>query len=80
MRTTLDIDADVLNAAKERARSERKTTGQMVSELLRRALTAPPPASAVRESEAVYGFRPFPAEGRVVTDAMINALRDDDAY
>lgn len=80
MRTTLDIDTDVLDAAKERARVERKTTGQVVSELLRRALTTPAGPPVVREAPAVYGFRPFPAGERVVTNAQIDALRDDDAY
>lgn len=80
MRTTLDIDIDVLDAAKERARVERKTTGQVVSELLRRALTTPTGPSVVREAPAVYGFRPFPAGERVVTNAQIDALREDDAY
>ena len=38
MRTTLDIDDEVLSAAKERARRERKTAGEVISELARRAL------------------------------------------
>jgi hypothetical protein len=33
MRTTLDIDDDVLQAAKERARRDKKTTGEVISEL-----------------------------------------------
>lgn len=82
MRTTLDIDSDVLEAAKERARRERKTAGQVVSELLRQALTgvgAPSP-TAVREVPPVYGVRPFPAGDTVVTNALIDDLRTDDAY
>jgi Arc/MetJ family transcription regulator len=39
MRTTLDIDDDVLAAAKELARHEGATAGQIVSRLLRRSLT-----------------------------------------
>ena len=39
MRTTLDLDEDVLASAKEIARRENKTAGQVVSELARRALT-----------------------------------------
>ena len=31
MRTTLDIDDDVLQAAKERARRDKKTTGEVIS-------------------------------------------------
>ncbi len=80
MRTTLDIDDDVLEAAKERARREKKTAGQVVSELLRRALTTAESPSVVRELPAVYGFRPFPAGDAVVTNALIDELRRDDAY
>lgn len=79
MRTTLDIDEDVLVAAKERARRENKTAGQVVSELLRQALTAPPPAS-VREPKAVYGFKPFARRGGIVTNELIDQLRNEDAY
>lgn len=79
MRTTLDIDDDVLDAAKERARRERKTAGQVVSELLRRALTATP-VTAMHEPAPVYGFRPFPAGEKVVTNALIDELRQDDTY
>ncbi len=81
MRTTLDIDDDVLQAAKERAKRERKTAGAIVSELLRQALTAPvAPPAIVREEPALFGLRPFPANGRIVTNEMINKLRDDDVY
>ena len=37
MRTTLDIDDDILQAAKELARAEKKTAGQVLSELRSRA-------------------------------------------
>jgi hypothetical protein len=40
MRATLDIDADILNAAKAIAEVESKTVGQVLSELVRRGLTA----------------------------------------
>jgi len=80
MRTTLDIDDDVLDAAKERARRERKTAGQVVSELLRRALTLPEQPRTVNEPPALYGFRPFPPGDVVVTNALIDELRRDDAY
>ena len=41
MRTTLDIDDDVLFAAKEIARREKKTIGKVVSEQARRAFHIP---------------------------------------
>jgi hypothetical protein len=80
MRTTLDIDDDILQAAKERARREHKTAGQVVSELLRRALTASPAPSHGQEPAPVHGFQPFTPSGRLVTNEQINALRGDDAY
>ena len=79
MRTTLDIDDDVLRAAKELARREKKTAGAVISELTRRALTAPPPAAA-RAPKAVHGFRPFPKRGGIVTNEQIDKLREEDAY
>jgi hypothetical protein len=49
MRTTLDIADDVLQAAKERAKRERKTIGEMISELARRALTSPQEPLSAKE-------------------------------
>jgi Arc/MetJ family transcription regulator len=80
MRTTLDIADDVLAAAKERARREHRTAGEVVSDLLRQALTAPPGSTAVREPRAVRGLKPFPRRGAVVTNEVIDRLRGDDAY
>ena len=80
MRTTLDIDDDVLQAAKERARRDKKTTGEVISELARSALTAPPPGLGTREVRALYGFRPFRKRGGIVTNELIDKLREDDAY
>ncbi len=79
MRTTLDIDDDLLAAAKELARRERSTAGQVVSRLLRRSLTgAEEPSSAGRAPRSkVAGFQPFPARrGKVATNEQVDALRD----
>mgnify|MGYP003402123443 FL=1 len=81
MRTTLDIDDEVLLAAKELARRESKTAGQVISELARRAMTQHVPASGAqqaREPEAFYGFRPFASRGAVVSNEQIDRLRDDE--
>jgi len=78
MRTTLDIDEDVLTAAKELARREGKTAGAVISELGRRALSgasAPVPGSA---EQRIPGFRPFASRGGVVTNARIDQLRDEE--
>jgi hypothetical protein len=79
MRTTLDIADDVLQAAKERARRERKTVGEMISDLARRALMSPAEPRSVQEPKAVYGIKPFARRGGIVTNALIDKLRDEDA-
>jgi hypothetical protein len=80
VRTTLDIADDVLQAAKERARREGKTMGAVLSELARRALTAPSEGSTSREPKAIHGVRPFARRGGIVTNELIDHLREDDAY
>lgn len=78
MRTTLDIEDDILLAAKDLARREKKTTGQVVSDLARKGLAGPAPGT--KEPKAAYGFRPFPREGRVVSNELINKLREEGEY
>ena len=80
MRTTLDIDDDVLQAAKELARRRKKTAGEIISDLARQALGASPPGRPGKAPQAVHGFRPFPKRGGIVTNELIDELRDDDAY
>jgi hypothetical protein len=81
VRTTLDIAEDVLAAAKERARRENKTTGEVISELARAALTAPPRSTAkAREPQSHHGIRPFPKRGSLVTNEQVDKLREGDAY
>jgi len=81
MRTTLDIDVDVLQAAKEQARRENKSVGQVITELARAALTTTAPASLeASEQRSHYGIRPFHTRGGVVTNELIDRLREDDAY
>jgi hypothetical protein len=81
MRTTLDLDDDVLASAKEIARREGKTAGQVLSELARRALTQPAPSGpgsgAGRERASTFGFRPFANRGAVVTNEHVRQLRDE---
>jgi hypothetical protein len=77
VRTTLNLDEDVLLAVKERARRERRTAGEVLSDLARQALTgraAPPDAG----SEGAHGFRPLPHRGRPVSNALIDRLLEDE--
>lgn len=83
MRTTLDIDEDLLLAAKEIARRERSTAGSVVSRLLRQSLTGLGGGASARLAgsgrAAVAGFVPFPAPpGVVVTNDLVNRLRDEE--
>jgi hypothetical protein len=80
VRTTLDIDEDVLQAARGLAKRERKTIGELLSELARRGLAAAPNRSFVSEPKALYGLRPFPSRGGIVTNEVIDKIREDDAY
>jgi hypothetical protein len=83
MRITIDIDEDVLVAAKELAQREGSTTGRVLSRLARFALTGgntheSEPAPAVSASVSVYGFRPFAKNCFTVTNDAINQLRDQE--
>lgn len=89
MRTTLDIAEDVLFAAKEIARREKKSVGQIISDLARQsfanvsgdsALPASGAISTPRASErlATYGINPLPPRGTVVSNALIDRLRDQE--
>ena len=82
MRTTLDLDDDVLISAKEIARRENRTAGQVLSDLARRALTQMSSAGvpAKRQAASLHGFRPFASRGAVVTNALIDKLRDEGEY
>jgi hypothetical protein len=80
MRTTLDIADDVLQAAKERARREKRTAGEVISELARSALNAPRDPAEAKPHKPRHGFRPFPKRGGIVTNELIDRLREDDAY
>ena len=68
MRTTLDIDDDLLVTAREIARRERQSLGKIISGLARKALAETSPGAG--------GFRPFPSRDRLVTNEIIDRLRD----
>ncbi len=74
MRTTLEIDDDVLQAAKELAASRRRTAGQVISELARKGLAEPAVRARVRNGVPVLPRR-APASPRP-TMKLVNELRD----
>ncbi len=77
MRTTLDIEDDVLQAAKELARSQGGTAGEIISSLARRGLAVP--AAPKNNRPAMRGGVPvLPSRGEVVTLGHVQKLRDQE--
>ena len=74
MRTTLDIDEDILIYAKEMARSRGVSAGKVVSELARAALTP----REERETRNGVPLLPLRPGGQVVTLELVNQLRDEE--
>jgi hypothetical protein len=74
MRTTLDIDEDVLQAAKELGQMRGKTAGRILSELARKAF----------EPKATYTMRngvpvlPHCPGAPLMTHADVKRLQEDD--
>jgi len=75
MRTTLDIDDDVLQAAKEIAANRGTTMGKVISELVRKGLR-PKPWVRVRNGVPLLG--PRGPNDPILTVEFINRLRDED--
>ena len=76
MRTTLDIDLDVLEAAKEMAGRTRRTAGQVLSDLARKALVISSPSPAEKPTLR-GGFEILPAGNRVVTKELVQKLAEE---
>jgi len=74
VRTTLDIDDDVLQAAKELAASQSTKAGRVLSDLARRALQ-PQRTPRVRNEVPLMPRRPKGAPRP--TMAFVNRLRDE---
>lgn len=74
MRTTLAIDDDVLAAAKELATTERKSVGEVISALARRALR---PAEAVRKTRNGVPLLAVNSDTPRVTSELVQQLREE---
>jgi hypothetical protein len=74
MRTTLDIDDDVLAAAKELAKARDSTAGRVISDLARQALIEPPKGPLIRRN----GFLVLPPRGGVVTTELVKRLAEQE--
>ena len=74
MRTTVNLDDDVLSAAKQLARKRATSLGQALSDIARRGLE-PRPAGPIRNGVVLL----TPRRGsKKVTMELVNRLRDDE--
>ncbi len=77
MRTTLDIDDDILLAAKERAARERKSVGAVLSALARDALRSPAGGAPARtRAKGKSRFAVLPRRDEVITVEHVRTLQD----
>jgi hypothetical protein len=74
MRTTVNLDDDVLSAAKQLARKRATSLGQALSDIARRGLE-PRPAGPVRNGVVLLASR---RGSKKVTMELVNRLRDDE--
>lgn len=74
MRTTLDLDDDILAAVKELAAARSSTAGKILSGLARKALE---PQSRVQSRNGVPLLPPRPTGSPRPTLALVNRLRDE---
>ena len=81
MRTTLQLDDDVLAAARVLARQRRTSLGAVISELARQALVAPTPGSSSADPGADHRnglpLLPWKEKGAPVDLELVNNLRDE---
>ena len=73
MRTTLDLDEDVLQAVKEIAATRGQTAGKVTSDLVRKALQPTRPVT-VRNGVPLLPSR----RGRIVTNAMVQKILNEE--
>lgn len=73
VRTTVDIDEDILRVAKDIASLQDKSIGKVLSELARKGLKPEPPA----EPHPRIPRLPLRPGGRMVTLEDVNRIRDE---
>jgi hypothetical protein len=78
MRTTLNIEDDILATVKELAQKERVSTGKILSRLAREALTSKNFRQDGEPRKTVAGFRPFPPREEVISNDQIDTIRDEE--
>ena len=74
MRTTLAIDDDVLAAAKEMAASQRKSVGEVICSLARKAMRPVPSSHCTRNGVPLLPVRPGAPR---VTSELVRQLQEE---
>ncbi len=74
MRTTIDLDVDLINIGKHLAAQRKQTLGQVFSMLIRKALT-PSEQPVIRNGVPLFPVKPSSVS---IDLELVNALRDDD--
>jgi hypothetical protein len=89
MRTTINIADDIFFAAKDFARRDEKTFGETLNGLMRKGLQtlqqvntrsaiAPHVESDIDRQFREMGFRTMPSRGGIVTNELINQIREEE--
>ena len=78
MRTTLQLDDDVLDAARVLARQQHLSVGAVISELARQALRRPAGLEELPSERSGLPLLPIKSSGGVVDLNLVNQLRDED--
>jgi len=76
MRTNITLDDDVHQFAQTYAAAKGITLSAAISELVRRAQAAAPPAPEIRRS-AITGLAAFPSSGRTLTSKMVREAESE---
>lgn len=89
MRTTVDLDADVLQAVKDLARARGQTFGRVLSDVARKGMVGPVAGtgafgaltardSATEDVFTKLGFDPLPTGGKLVGNTLVDEIRDEE--
>ena len=70
----MNIDDDVLLAAKELAAAQKKTAGKVISELARKSLRG----GTTEKAKVRNGFTLLPSGGTIVTSELVEKLLDEE--
>lgn len=77
MRTTVNLDEDVYEAALDRARATGRPLGRVLSDMARQALPAEPRAPVIRTGAGRFAAFDVPRDAPVIPASRIQQALDD---